>query len=111
MDKNIERIFKINDVLQKSEISSDGYNSMDVGFFLRDENKKLFDIDFKGVKELPRGLNCNIKNIYEIIGNMEREVYLGEWTIMTIKRAFEIYEQYKENGFLQLEIGLENTFG
>ena len=98
MDKNIERIFKINEVLQKSEISSEGYNSMDVGFFLQDENKGLFNIDFKRVKELPRGLNCNVKNIYEIIGNIEREVYLGEWTIMTIKRAFEIYEEYKKNG-------------
>lgn len=98
MDKTIERIFKINEVLQKSEISSEGYNSMDVGFFLRDENKGVFNIDFKSIKKLPHGLNRNIKNIYEIIGNMEREVYLGEWTIMTIKRAFEIYEKYKENG-------------
>ena len=98
MDKNIERIFKINEVLQKSKISSEGYNSMDVGFFLQDENKGLFNIDFKKVMRLPRGLNCNVKNIYEIIGNMEREVYLGEWTIMTIKRAFEIYERYKMNG-------------
>ena len=98
MDKNIERIFKINEVLQKSKISSEGYNSMDVGFFLQDENKGLFNIDFKKVMRLPRGLNCNVKNIYEIIGNMEREVYLGEWTIMTIKRAFEIYERYKKNG-------------
>ena len=23
----------------------------------------------------------------------------------------QVYEQYKDNGFLQLEIGLENTFG
>lgn len=98
MDKNIERIFKINEVLQKTKISNEGYDSMNVGFFLRDENKKLFDIDFKEVKALPRGLNCNIKNIYEIIGNMEREVYLGEWTIMTIKRALKIYDEYKKNG-------------
>ena len=97
MDKNIERIFKINEVLQKSKISNEGYDSMDVGFFLQDENKKLFNIDFKEIKELPRGLNCNVKNIYEIIGNMEREVYLGEWTIMTIQRALEIYEQYNLN--------------
>jgi len=27
---------------------------------------------------------------------MEREVYLGEWTIMTIKRSFEIYDEYKK---------------
>ena len=98
MDKNIERIFKINEVLQKSKISNVGYDSMNVGCFFQDENKKLFDIDFKVIKELPRGLNCNVKTIYEIIGNMEREIYLGEWTIMTIKRAFEIYGQYKNNG-------------
>ena len=98
MDKTIDRIFKINEVLQKSKISNEGYDSMNMGCFLQDENNNIFDIDFKEIKELPRGLNCNVKNIYEIIGNMEREVYLGEWTIITIERALKMYEQYKVNG-------------
>ena len=98
MDANVKRIFKINDVLQKGKISRDGYNSMQVGFFNQDEQKTLFDIDYQQIKELPNGLNCNVKSIYEIIGNPEREVYLGEWTIMAIQRAFDIYKQYSENG-------------
>ena len=29
---------------------------------------------------------------------METEIYIGEWTIMTITRALEIYEEYKKSG-------------
>ena len=64
MDANVKRIFKINDVLQKGKISRDGYNSMQVGFFNQDEQKTLFDIDYQQIKELPNGLNCNVKSIY-----------------------------------------------
>lgn len=98
MDKNVERIFKINKVLEKANVSSEGYNSMDVGFFARDSEQKLFVIDFKDIQPLPKGINCNVKSIYEILGNMETELYIGEWTIMNIERALEIYEEYKKNG-------------
>jgi hypothetical protein len=98
MDKKIEMVFKINETLKKANISNEGYNSMDVGFFDRDDNQKLFEVDFKEIKPLPKGINCNVKSIYEILGNMETEIYIGEWTIMTIKRALEIYEEYKKNG-------------
>lgn len=97
MDKKVEMVFKINDFLKKAKISNEGYNSMDVGFFARDDNQKLFEVDFKEIKPLPKGINCNVKSIYEILGNMETEIYIGEWTIMTIKRALEIYEEYKKN--------------
>lgn len=98
MDKNVQRIFKINKVLEKAKISNEGYNSMDVGFFARDSGQQLFKVDFKDLKELPKGINCNVKTIYEILGNMETEIYIGEWTVMNIERALEIYEEYKKNG-------------
>jgi hypothetical protein len=98
MDKKVENIFKINKVLEKANISNEGYNSMDVGFFARDSEQKLFEVDFKEIKPLPKGLNCSVKSIYEILGNMETEIYIGEWTIMTITRALEIYEEYKKSG-------------
>ena len=42
MAKKVENIFKINKVLEKANISNEGYNSMDVGFFARDSRQKLF---------------------------------------------------------------------
>lgn len=98
MDKKVENIFKINKVLETANISNEGYNSMDVGFFARDREQKLFEVDFKEIKPLPKGINRNVKSIYEILGNMETEIYIGEWTIMTITRALEIYEEYKKSG-------------
>lgn len=98
MDKKVENILKINKVLEKANVSNEGYNSMDVGFFTRDSDQKLFEVDFKEIKPLPKGINCNVKTIYEILGNMETEIYIGEWTIMTITRALEIYEEYKKCG-------------
>ena len=89
MDKKVENIFKVNKVLEKANISNEGYNSMDVSFFARDSEQKLFEVDFKDIKPLPKGLNCSVKSIYEILGNME--------TIMTITRALEIYEEYKKS--------------
>lgn len=98
MDKNVKRIFKINEVLKKANISNEGYNSMEMSFFSKDSSQKLFAVDFKEIKELPKGINCNVKTIYEILGNMDTEIYIGEWTIMTITRALEIYEEYKKSG-------------
>ena len=44
MDKKVENIFKINKVLETANISNEGYNSMDVGFFARDREQKLFEV-------------------------------------------------------------------
>ncbi len=98
MAKKVENIFKINKVLEKANISNEGYNSMDVGFFARDSRQKLFEVDFKEIKPLPKGIHWNVKTIYEILGNMETEIYIGDWTIMTINRALEIYDEYKKSG-------------
>jgi hypothetical protein len=29
---------------------------------------------------------------------MQKEIYIGEWTIMTIEKAMEVYNEYKNNG-------------
>lgn len=98
MDKKVKRIYKINKFLENMKISNEGYNSMEMNFFSKDSSQKLFEVDFKEIKTLPEGINCNVKSIYEILGNMDTEIYIGEWTIMTIRKALEIYEAYKKSG-------------
>ena len=43
MDKKVENTFKINKGIEKANISNEGYNSMDVGFFARMANKNYSD--------------------------------------------------------------------
>ena len=98
MEKSVERIFKINEILKKCNLSEEGYDSTEVGFFQQDTQQKLFEVDFNTIVELPKGINRNVKHIYEILGNMQKEIYIGEWTIMTIEKAMEVYNEYKNNG-------------
>ena len=63
-----------------------------------DYKKKLFEVDFNTIVELPKGINRNVKHIYEILGNLQKEIYIGEWTIMTIEKAMQVYNKYKNNG-------------
>ena len=54
---------------------------------------------------IPVKLNRNIKLIYELLGDPER-IYMGEWTIMSLKEAIERYEGFcKENRKDVFDIG------
>ena len=78
--------------------SRDNYNSGEVGFFAHDEEKEPFEIGFENIDELPESLNNSVKLMYKVIGDPNKEVYLGGWTIMPLKRALEQYEFYKSRG-------------
>ena len=45
----------------------------------------------KDILELPEGLNRNIKLMYELIGNPDIEVYIRDWTFLSLNKAIEIY--------------------
>ena len=93
--KVIERIMN---VLKKGRISTEGYNSTQIPFFMNDNNETEFSIDFEAVENIPEGLNRNIKLIYDILGNSKKEIYLDKWTIMSLETAMEIYDEYCQNG-------------
>ena len=38
-------------------------------------------------------MNKNIIDIYNIIGNKKKELYLGEWTIMSFENALNRYNE------------------
>lgn len=42
MEKSVECIFKINEVLKKCNLSCEGYDSTEVGFFQQDTQQNLF---------------------------------------------------------------------
>tara|TARA_B100001057_G_scaffold44330_1_gene39595 strand:- start:2291 stop:2818 length:528 start_codon:yes stop_codon:yes gene_type:complete len=78
--------------------SRENYNSREVGFFAHDEGKVPFEIGFENLDELPESLNNSVKLMYEVIGDPNKEVYLGGWTLMSLKGALEKYEFYKSRG-------------
>ena len=69
-----------------------------------------FKQDFKRLPELPEGLNHNFKYLYEIVGNPSVEVtlsqgadqdqggYAQEWTLMSLKKAIDVYQEYCKEG-------------
>ena len=92
-----ERILK---VLNKGSISSDNYTSTQQPFFQKDI-KQNFDVEFiknDYEKDIPNELNRNLILIYKIFGNPNKEIYLGEWTIFSLKEAIEQYKDYCQNG-------------
>ena len=98
MDTFIEKRIKlIENVLNSGTISGKHYDSTIQPCFMRDENKTPFKINFEYTINLPEGLNQNISLMYKIIGDSEREVYMGNWTIMSLNKVKEIYKEYCSN--------------
>ena len=98
---NNYRIQKIINVLQKSKLSENNYNSIKVPFFKQND---IYNFNISNnsnninEEKLPKKLNNNIKLIYKILNNPDKEIYLNEWIIMSMNNALNIYNDYCENG-------------
>ena len=93
-----KQVKSVEELLTKSLISSEGYDSTKEPFFLKNETeKKLNKLYDKDLPEYPESLNRHIKILYEIIGNPDVEVYIGEWTIMSLNKALEQYKHFCDN--------------
>ena len=92
-----ERIYKINELLKHSKVSSDNYRSIDEPFFREDTNIMNFEMNFKDIGDIPSDLNKNFIMLYNIIGNAKAEVYINEWTILSLDEAREQYQDYCDN--------------
>jgi len=95
-----DTINKIISVLNKGKLSDNNYRSLEC-FCIKDINKD-FELEFefeqnKYIQKLPLGLNKNIILIYQIFGNPNKEIYLGEWVLHSLKETIEHYEDYCKN--------------
>jgi len=91
-------ISRMMDVLKKSKVSSDDYNTSNQPFFLREDQSSEFKIDFNVIENVPEGLNRNVKLMYDILGTSKKEIYINNWTIMSLDQAMEVYNEYCKNG-------------
>ena len=87
-----EIIEKMMTVLNKGYISNDDYNSANEAFFVQNKNNK-FIIDYNIIEGIPDSLNRNIITIYNILGSKNKELYLSEWTLMSINNALQRYDE------------------
>ena len=105
-EKKRKQIGKIMEVLKKAKVSSGDFDSTHEPFFKPDTEKVDFEFDHENNIIVPEGLNRNIGLIYDILGNSKKEIYIGEWTIMTLEKALEQYDYYcKDNQKRVFDIG------
>ena len=98
---------KILEILKNARVSSDSYDSTQQPFFApnpetelnitstrdnENKNKEIIDLSI-----LPKGVNRNIILLYQIFNEKNKEIYLNNWTIMSVNKAMEFYNYYCEN--------------
>ena len=96
----IRNLEKIINVLESSYISCDDYDSTKKPFFLNDTSQNKFTMNFKSLSNynIPETLNRNVILIYRLLGDPDKEIYIGHWTILSLKKALSIYQDYCNNG-------------
>ena len=101
MNKHVEQITrnvqKIHDFLKKGHMSDNDYVGSDMPFFMKDDNN-TFTVGHHNLPEMPNDLNHNIIKMFQIIGNPQREVYINDWTIMSLNQCIQMYEMKVNNG-------------
>ena len=83
---------KIKFLEEHAKMSQEKYDSLEEPFMMTDT-----DLDFKQDNRplpiIPDTLNNNLKILYKIIGNSNREITIKNWTIISLNKALYIYEQ------------------
>jgi len=100
MIKKQSEVNKIFEVLKTCAISSTDYVSSKEPFFKNDNYRQPFQ-QFNMLsnnEQIPEGLNRNIKVIYQILGHQKKEIYYGQWTIMSLDEALERYKELCNQG-------------
>jgi len=90
-------VLSVQEMLSNAKVST-GHDSSQEPFFNRPEEQDVYAMDHVGMPKVPDALNRHIKIMYELIGNPDSEVYIGEWTIMSLNKVLENYKQYCEDG-------------
>jgi len=92
-----KQLKKILNLLEKSKISEEGYESSEQPFFMNGKSEN-FKINYKYIPDVPDSLNRHFKTFYEVVGNPKREVYINEWTIMSLDESLKRYNELCSKG-------------
>ena len=100
MEKQIsekrKQILSVGELLKDSKLSDENYDSTIEPFFMKRENND-YVMNYKDLPELPERLNRHIKIFYTLVGNPDVEVYIGDYTFMSLTKCLENYNEYCKN--------------
>jgi len=99
-------ICRIMDVLKKSKVSSDDFNTSKQPFFLNDNQPSKFKIDFNVIENVPEGLNRNIKLIYDILGTSKKEIYINDFLLLIDLEKQIIGDKFRILQDLAIQVGV-----
>lgn len=100
MEKHIlekrKQILSVEELLRDAKISDENYDSTIEPFFMKRDNDD-YVMNYKDLPELPESLNRHIKIFYTLVGNPDVEVYIGDYTFMSLTKCLENHRDYCKN--------------
>jgi hypothetical protein len=91
-----EQVLSVQELLKNSKLSDENHDSTNEPCFQKRETGDYL-MNFKEIPELPKSLNRHMKIFYELIGNPDTEVYIGDYTIMSLTKCLQNYNDYCVN--------------
>ena len=82
--------------LSEGTMSAETYDSTIQPWYMADKALS-FEIGHKPISDCPPELNHSITLMYNVIGDPDREIYIGDWTIVSWNKAKKRYDVYKED--------------
>ncbi|MAD57133.1 MAG: hypothetical protein CMK44_00990 [Porticoccus sp.] len=97
MEKQIsekrKQILSVQELLENSKLSDEKYDSTKEPFFMKHDNDE-YVMNYKDLPQIPESLNRHIKIFYTLVGNPDVEVYIGDYTFMSLNKCLEDYKHY-----------------
>ena len=97
MEKHIsekrKQILSVQELLKDSKLSEEKHDSTMEPFFMKGDNDDYI-MEYKDLPELPEALNRHIKIFYTLVGNPDKEVYIGDYTFLSLNKCLENYNEY-----------------
>jgi len=91
-DKRMQ-VISVQELVKNSTLSGENHDSTKEPFFQKGIEKNYL-MNFKEIPELPESLNRHMKIFYELVGNPDLEVYIGDFTFMSLTKCLENYNEY-----------------
>ena len=100
MEKHIsekrKQILSVEELLKSAKLSDEKYDSTKEPFFMKGDNDE-YVMNYKDLPQIPKSLNRHIKIFYTLVGNPDKEVYIGDYTFMSLTKCLENYSEYCKN--------------
>ena len=95
LDKR-KQILSVEELLREAKLSDENYDSTIEPFLMKRGNDD-YVMNYKDLPQLPERLNRHIKIFYTLVGNPDVEVYIGDYTFMSLTKCLENYSEYCKN--------------